>query len=573
MREDVEGGDYSALGEEEEECEPEALWWREVSARVAGSGRAVLSSVSGDVAPGGMRAIMGASGSGKTTLVNILAHRSTKGLTVSGAVSGSKQDKIAFVEQEITCVATATPREAIEFAAFLRSNSKDKVGRTARLVKMLGLEECAETMLGNELLKGASGGERRRTAVAVELVTNPSLVFLDEPTSGLDSYAAYVVVKLLREEVAGRGKTVVCTIHQPSSEVFNLFESVEFLRDGKRVYSGSTGPPLRERFAACDKPVPDDTNLADHALFVFQTVDEAGAARFERLVAPPDTPPTPKRAAERTAGPRGCASLLEIRLIGRRELRTLARDPREFSARILTTSLLILLVSLCFKDVARRSNDDFDYVQSHFGAITEIMLLGAMSISQPLVLQFPTQRAVLLREYAAHTYSMTSYVAAKLTIETFTCVIQSAIVVSIAYPIMGLRGDLLVLIGIVSLVAFATSSSFLVLSALASKPQIAMQFAPLVIVPQMLFMGLFVRVKQIPVYVRWAQWLCSLKYGINLMVLEEFRDCHTTACDSLLSTNNIHTEFARSYLLALIAIFVGFRVTAILVLRTIALNL
>lgn len=565
----MEAAVYSPLGFEEEE--EEEVRWIGVSATVVKGSRVILSKVSGECGPGSMRAIMGASGSGKTTLLNILASRgSTAGLKIEGVVS-VRSTRTAFVEQEICCVATATPREAIEFAAAMRTNDPDRKEKVDRLLKMLRLEECADTMLGNDMLKGASGGERRRTAVAVELVTNPSVVFLDECTSGLDSYAAFIVVKLLRDTISG--KTVLCTIHQPSSEVFHLFESVEFLRQGRLVYSGPTGDPLRERFGTCGFPVPPNTNLADHALFVFQTCREDEADKFVEAAAPPEggqsrqtSLPSPRRGG--TSSP----MLLEIQLIGLREIRMMMRDPAEMGARVVMTSLLSVLVAVCFKD-AGRSSEDFQSIQNHFGCVTQICIMGAMAISQPLILSFPAQRNVLIREYAARTYAMTSYVAAKLTLEIFTCLLQAAIILSINYSTMGLQGNFVHLWLAIALVALSTSSSVLVVSAVASKPEEAMQFAPLVLIPQMLFMGIFVRVTQIPTIVRWARWLCSLKYGINLIMIIEFKDCHSFACDQLLETNSVERDDARLYLGALVLIFALFRFLAVFVLRATAMRI
>lgn len=99
----------------------------------------------------------------------------------------------------------------------------------------LSLEDCADTYLGGPLIKGCSGGQKKRTSVGVELVTKPALVFLDEPTSGLDSYSAMQLVELLHK-VAKAGSSVLVTIHQPASEVFNNFDSLILLNQGRIMY-------------------------------------------------------------------------------------------------------------------------------------------------------------------------------------------------------------------------------------------------------------------------------------------------------------------------------------------------
>ena len=105
----------------------------------------------------------------------------------------------------------------------------------------LNLKKCENTLIGtpDKNIKGISGGERRRLAFACELLTDPNLLFCDEPTSGLDSYMAMILVESMRE-LANRGKTIICTIHQPSSEIFEKFDRLCLLAEGKLAYIGPT---------------------------------------------------------------------------------------------------------------------------------------------------------------------------------------------------------------------------------------------------------------------------------------------------------------------------------------------
>jgi ABC-type multidrug transport system ATPase subunit len=102
----------------------------------------------------------------------------------------------------------------------------------------LGLTKIQNSLIGGVLKKIISGGERKRTAIAVEMLTDPSLLLLDEPTSGLDSFKATSVVRLLKKFARDRGKTVIATIHQPSSQAFNLFDRLILMQDGHIVYQG-----------------------------------------------------------------------------------------------------------------------------------------------------------------------------------------------------------------------------------------------------------------------------------------------------------------------------------------------
>ena len=104
-------------------------------------------------------------------------------------------------------------------------------------IDKMGLNACADSLVGGWLRRGISGGERKRTSIAYEMITNPSLLLLDEPTSGLDSSTAVRIMQLLRSQ-AERGMSVLATIHQPSSELFMLFDRVILLSEGYTVYNG-----------------------------------------------------------------------------------------------------------------------------------------------------------------------------------------------------------------------------------------------------------------------------------------------------------------------------------------------
>eukprot|EP00968_Pinguiococcus_pyrenoidosus_P021599 scaffold2850_cov235-Pinguiococcus_pyrenoidosus.AAC.12 len=197
-------------------------------------------------------ALMGPSGAGKSSLLNVLAGRigpsSKNSITGVVQVDGQQIDtvanrkNVAYVMQDDALMPTTTPRDALNFSARLRLPSSMPTEETDALVgellRELGLEDCADTLIGGDIFPGISGGQRKRTSVGVELISNPAMLFLDEPTSGLDSFSAEQVVELLKK-VAGAGATVVCTIHQPSSEVFSLFHVVILLRAGRVVFDGT----------------------------------------------------------------------------------------------------------------------------------------------------------------------------------------------------------------------------------------------------------------------------------------------------------------------------------------------
>ena len=214
--------------------EPAYLGWSNVSftlapkaVKASGKDPRILKNLKGSAKPGEVVALMGASGCGKTSLMNVLSGRAVSmgghvvqaNLTVNGKKVTPEElgPKVAYVMQDDALTATATPREAFDFSARLRLppsvTAEERKTMVDEMIKTLRLEKCADTMIGNELIKGISGGEKKRVSIGVELITQPSILFLDEPTSGLDSYAAYSVINNLKD-LARLGCTVISTIHQ-----------------------------------------------------------------------------------------------------------------------------------------------------------------------------------------------------------------------------------------------------------------------------------------------------------------------------------------------------------------------
>ncbi|XP_048446267.1 ABC transporter G family member 15 isoform X1 [Pyrus x bretschneideri] len=239
-----------------------------------GHTRRLLDGLSGFAEPGRIMAIMGPSGSGKSTLLDSLAGRLSQNLVMTGnvLVNGNKMrldyGAAAYVTQENTLLGTLTVKETITYSAHLRlptTLTKEEVnGIVEGTITEMGLQDCADSLIGNWHLRGISGGEKKRLSVALEILTKPKLLFLDEPTSGLDSASAFFVVHTLRY-IALEGRTVISSIHQPSSEVFALFDDLVLLSSGQTVYSGQANMAL-EFFARAGVPCPSRRNPSDHFL-------------------------------------------------------------------------------------------------------------------------------------------------------------------------------------------------------------------------------------------------------------------------------------------------------------------
>ena len=240
----------------------------------------ILKNSSGYVNNGETLFIMGSSGAGKTTLLNVLCDRisHTRSCSLEGEVLINDSYKVsqndfgkyaAYVMQDDVLFQTFTCEEAIRFAAKLKLglSGEELEHKVDEVTESLGLLKCRKTLIGSQLIKGLSGGERKRTAIGVELITNPSIIFLDEPTSGLDSFTANKIVKLLVEQ-SRLGKTVIATIHQPSSSTFQLFDRLLLLMDGHTIYQGPAKTST-DYFRGIGFDCPKYANPADYYLKEF----------------------------------------------------------------------------------------------------------------------------------------------------------------------------------------------------------------------------------------------------------------------------------------------------------------
>jgi ABC-type multidrug transport system ATPase subunit len=148
-----------------------------------------------------------------------------------------------LVFQDDLILQTMTVREALTMAAILRlpaaMSMDERLSRVEEVIQMLKLEKSADVVVGDSEVKGISGGERKRLSVGMELINNPYLLFLDEFSSGLDTFTARKVGEILKE-LAQSGRTIVSTIHQPSAELFFMFDDLLLLAEGQTLYFGPT---------------------------------------------------------------------------------------------------------------------------------------------------------------------------------------------------------------------------------------------------------------------------------------------------------------------------------------------
>ena len=183
---------------------------------------------------------------------------------------------------------------------------------------------------------------------------------------------------------------------------------------------------------------------------------------------------------------------------------------------------------------------------------------------QPILLQFPFERPRFVREYATGSYGVVPYFLSKLFTELPLTFATSLLVFLIIHWMLRLRGSFILHVLITWIISLAASSIALLFGCLASNVQEAMQAAPAVFVPQILFAGLFVKLEQVPVWIRWAQYLCSLKYTMNLYMVNEFGDAscdpaRKAECNRLLDNNNVQKDIWWYNVLVLVGLFCLFR--------------
>ncbi|KAG3002954.1 hypothetical protein PC120_g19411 [Phytophthora cactorum] len=223
------------------------LWYSVPDAANSKSSIDLLKGVSRFALPGTITALMGSSGAGKTTLMDAIARRKTGG-QIRGDIllNGHPATELAirratgYCEQMDIHSDASTFREALTFSAFLRQDADVPDSH-----KYDSVNECLDLLdlhpIADQIIRGSSTEQMKRLTIGVELAAQPSVLFLDEPTSGLDARSAKLIMDGVRK-VANTGRTIVCTIHQPSAVVFSVFDSLLLLkRGGEMVFFGDLG--------------------------------------------------------------------------------------------------------------------------------------------------------------------------------------------------------------------------------------------------------------------------------------------------------------------------------------------
>ncbi|KAK3256822.1 hypothetical protein CYMTET_34063 [Cymbomonas tetramitiformis] len=517
--------------------------------------RCILDNVSGEVYPKQLLALMGPSGSGKTSLLNSLAGRvpQTKNAVLTGTHlvngnSGVNMSKVsAYVLQDDALFALSTVFETLMFTAQLRLpgdlSVKAKEERVMEVITELNLIEATHTSIGNDRVRGVSGGERKRVSIGTELLHKPSLIFCDEPTSGLDSFQAQNVMGTLKE-LASRGNTVVCSIHQPRSSIYNMLDLIVLLAQGGVVYNGLAGEECEVYFAAIGYPVPKGFNPADHFLDVIcvdHRTEESSSqskARVETLLTrhaqsaddsasksliPQSSCKLVNAMLTSTAGAGHSSFLIPFMLLVRRSWREQMRD---FVA-LCMKYLMNVFFTAVFGIVYWRMAFDQVSLQNRTGILFFQAMNQAFGSTIGISQVIPRQLQIVWRERASNMYNVLPYYCATMFITIPLEFLPQIVYTLVIYFMTNLRNGwdhFFIYLGVMVLENFVGISVGLLLSASLPSVEMAPNIAPAIVILFLMFSGYFLNEESLPDVLGWLKYISFILYSFQALCVNEFKD-------------------------------------------------
>eukprot|EP00644_Phytophthora_capsici_P001383 jgi/Phyca11/6218/fgenesh1_pm.PHYCAscaffold_10_\ len=514
----------------------------------------LLKGISGYALPGTITALMGSSGAGKTTLMDVIAGRKTGGkITGQILLNGYPATDLAirrstgYCEQMDIHSESATIREALTFSAFLRQGAD-----VPDSYKYDSVNECLDLLdlhpIADQIIRGSSVEQMKRLTIGVELAAQPSVLFLDEPTSGLDARSAKLIMDGVRK-VANTGRTVVCTIHQPSTEVFSVFDSLLLLkRGGETVFAGELGKNASEMIAYFEsidgvEKLQDNYNPATwmlevigagvgnsngdktdfvkvfqaskHFQFLHDNLDRDGVTRPS-----PDFP-------ELTYGDKRAATeMTQAKMLMQRFFRMYWRTASYNLTRFFLAFVLGLLFGVTYVSAEYTSyagiNSGMGMLFCTTGFIGFIAFTSVMPISSE-------DRLAFYRERASQTYNALWYFVAATVVEIPYVFFSALLFLAPFYPMVGFTG-------VKSFLAYWVHLSLHVLwqayfgqlmSYLMPTVEVAQVFGILIASIFFLFNGFNPPGSQIPQGYKWLYNASPQKYSLALVAAIAFGDCPT----------------------------------------------
>eukprot|EP00756_Hemistasia_phaeocysticola_P006888 Hpha_TRINITY_DN14037_c0_g1::TRINITY_DN14037_c0_g1_i1::g.44019::m.44019 len=517
----------------------------------SGDRKVLLHEISGFANPGEMTALMGPSGAGKTTLMDVLALRKDMS-NVQGSIQINGKElspdmvrTIGYVEQQDMHEPRTTVREALVFSAKLRLADGDPVAKADEVIALLGLEDVQHAMIGNPAMGGLSLEARKRVTIGVELVAEPRVLFMDEPTSGLDTAGALAVLRCARA-VADSGRTVVMTIHQPSTELFEMFDALCLLQKGGRTayfgrlhakdesagsaamlsYFGRNAPGEDRRYAYDDTQNPADFMLnvlgyaREHWTDIWPLTQEAqSVVKVLEVESDADAiePPAPAPCLRQTT------ELLA------RTARVFWRTPNYNVTRNIFALFTGLLLGSSYWNLGNTQKDLHNYVTVIYFSV----ILGVINVMNAL----PTVilgRPVFYREVASGTYTQGVYSFAMAVVETPFFAMSAALFVCSCFWMCDLSHDSAVFWYYAFMyflfVAFTVYYGQL-MGAAAPSIMVAQMAIPVTMGLWLLFNGFLIREDDIPDYFKIFNIVNPYTYFLRSMVSNVLNDKVFTCSD------------------------------------------
>ncbi|KAK9122733.1 hypothetical protein Sjap_012335 [Stephania japonica] len=400
---------------------------------IEGNRLQLLCDVSGAFKPGVLTALVGVSGAGKTTLMDVLAGRKTGGY-IEGSIyiSGFPKDQATFArvsgycEQDDIHSPNVTVYESLLYSAWLRLAPEVKKETRKMFVEevmtLLELNPLKNALVGQPGVDGLSLEQRKRLTIAVELVANPSIIFMDEPTSGLDARAAAIVMRTVRN-TADTGRTVVCTIHQPSIDIFEAFDELILMKQGGQViYGGPLGrcsQNLVEYFEAIPgvPKIRDGYNPATWMLEVTTPAIEAQlkvnfaevytkSATYKRNQELIKELSTPVEGSKDLYFPTKYAQNSTAQFIACfwRQYWSYWRNSQHNVVRFVVTIVISVVFGVIYWDRGNKTSKQQDLLNLLGGIVTAVSTLGPTNATAAQALMI-IERATFFRERAAGMYS------------------------------------------------------------------------------------------------------------------------------------------------------------------------